>query len=128
MSCMVTNSGMDTALEPHFTIMELTISYLHLLFYMQGLSHSEHMNRILLHFPMGLHHCVNATSHIQCTVIICIILNLSPCDGEGGFIPCDGTREAIRDARGTVVCVIDKCVGSLAWDLLIPARVVTCRH
>jgi hypothetical protein len=77
---------------------------------------------------MGLDHSVNVISHIQCTVIISIILHLSPSDGEGGFIPCDGTREAIRDPRRTVVSVIDKRVQSLAWDLLIPGRVVTSRH
>jgi hypothetical protein len=109
-------------------MMELTISHHHLLFCIVVLIHSENMNKFLYHFPMGLDHCVNVTSHIQCTVIISIILHLSPCDGEGGFIPCDGTREAIRDPRGPVVCVVDKAVGSLAWDLLIPARVVTCRH
>jgi hypothetical protein len=46
----------------------------------------------------------------------------------GRLIPCDGTRGAIRDPKGEVVCAIDKHVGSLAWDLLISARVVTSRH
>lgn len=85
------------------------------------------MKRFLLYFPMGLDHCVNAATHKECAVIISFIISLNPCDGEGSFVSKDGTRESIRDPRGAGVCVVDKCVGSTSWCLLVPAGVVTCR-
>lgn len=75
--------------------------------------------------PHGLHHCGIVTTSSQTTVIIGFVLGLGPRDGEGGFVPRDGTRDAIRDPRRATVCAIEKQSGSLAWGLLQPARVVT---
>lgn len=61
------------------------------------------------------------------TVIVSLILRLGPRDGEGGFVPRDGSREATRDPRGPAVCVVDERAGSLPWGLLVPAWVVTTR-
>lgn len=77
---------------------------------------------------MGMSHCGNTTTHVQSTEILCVVLGLGPCDGEGGFAPRDGSGEAARDARGAAVGVVDKRAGSPAWGLLEPAGVVTCRH
>ena len=91
------------------------------------LSQSEHRSRFRLHFPLGSHHCVSihTTTRVQSTVIVGLVLRLGPLDGEGGFVPRDGPREALRDPRGPVVCAVDEQVGSLAWGLLEPTRVVT---
>ena len=73
---------------------------------------------------MGLHHCGIETTSSQVTVIVGFVLRLGPGDGEGGFVPRDGGREAIRDARGTGICAVDNISGSLAWGLLVPAGFV----
>ena len=83
------------------------------------------MKRFRLHFPLGSHHCVSSTTHVQSTVIVGLVLRLGPLDGEDGFVPRDGPREALRDPRGPAVCVVDERAGSLAWGLLEPTRVVT---
>ena len=59
-------------------------------------------------------------------VVVSLVLRLGSCDDEDGFVPRDGSREAIRDTRGAAVCVVDNCARSLAWGLLVPAGVVTC--
>ena len=76
---------------------------------------------------MGSYHCaaVTTTALVQQAVILSLVLGLGPRDGEGGFVPRDGTRDAIRDPRRATVCAIEKQSGSLAWGLLQPARVVT---
>ena len=76
---------------------------------------------------MGLYHCaiVITTTHVETTVIVSLVLRLGPPDGEGGFVPNDGSREATRDPRGAAACVVDNSFGSLAWGLLVPAGVVT---
>ena len=82
-----------------------------------------------MHFPLGSHHCVSihTTTRVQSTVIVGLVLRLGPLDGEGGFVPRDGPREALRDPRGAAVCVVDERAGSLAWGLLEPVRIVTSR-
>ena len=70
---------------------------------------------------MGLHHYGVVTTSSQTTVIIGFVLGLGPQDGEGGFVPRDGSREVSRDPRGAGVCAVDKQSGSLAWGLLVPA-------
>lgn len=74
---------------------------------------------------MGLHHCGTETTSSQITVIVGFVLGLGPGDGEGGFVPRDGAREAIRGPRISAACAVDKQSGSLAWGLLEPAGVVT---
>ena len=61
-------------------------------------------------------------------VVVSLVLRLGSCDGEGSFVPGDGSREAIRDLRGTAACVIDKHARRSALGLLVPAGVVTCSH
>ena len=56
-----------------------------------------------------------------------LILRLGSCDGEGSFLPRDGSSEAIRDPRGVAVCAVDKHARIPALGLLVPAGVVTCR-
>ena len=66
------------------------------------------------------------TAMLYTTVVVSLVLRLGSCDGEGGFVPRDGSREAIRDPRGAAVCVVDNRERSLPWGLLEPAGVVTC--
>ena len=75
---------------------------------------------------MGSPHCaaVTTTALVQQAEIVSLVLGLGPRDGEGGFVPRDGAREAIRDPRGAGVCVVDNISGSLAWGLLVPAGFV----
>ena len=56
-----------------------------------------------------------------------LILRLGSCDGEGNFVPRDGSREAIRDPGGAAACAVDKHARSPAMGLLVPAGVVTCK-
>ena len=67
---------------------------------------------------------VPTAARVQQAVIVSLVLGLGPCDGEGGFVPRDGGREAIRDPRGTGICVVDNISGSLAWGLPVPAGFV----
>ena len=60
-------------------------------------------------------------------VVVSLVLRLGSCDDEGGFVPRDGSREAIRDPRGAAACAVDNCARSPALGLLVPARVITCR-
>ena len=82
-----------------------------------------------MHFPTGSHHCVsaNTSTRVQSAVIVSLVLRLGPPDGEGGFGPRGGSREALRDPRGPGVCVVDERAGSLSWGLLEPSGVVTTR-
>ena len=57
--------------------------------------------------------------------MVSFVLGLGPGDGEGGFVPRDGAREAIRGPRISAACAVDKQSGSLACSLLEPAGVVT---
>lgn len=115
------NGAMDPPSHGVLAISNLSL-FLH-----QRPSQSEPMRRFWLHFPVGLHHCANVTTHVQSTVIVGLILRLGPRDGEGGFVPRDGAREAIRDPRGAAVCAVDEQAWRLSWGLLVPARVVTTR-
>ena len=63
------------------------------------------------------------TAMLYTTVVVSLILRMGSCDGEGSFVPTDGSREAIRDPRGAAVCVIDNHARSLPWGLLGPAGV-----
>ena len=67
------------------------------------------------------------TDIMHTTVVVSLVLRLGSCDGEGGFVPRDGSREAIRDPRGAAACAVDNCARSPALGLLVPARVITCR-
>ena len=64
------------------------------------LSHSEHLGRFWLHFPMDLNHCVKITTHRQQTAVVGLILTLDHCDSEDGFVPSDGSREVLRTQEG----------------------------
>ena len=72
---------------------------------------------------------VAAPTHIMhTTLVVSLALRLGSCDGEGGFLPTYGSREAIRDLRGMAACVIDKHARIPALGLLVSAGVVTCSH
>ena len=86
---------------------------------------SEHRRRFGSHFPMGLHHCGISTTFPQSTEVVGLVLSLGPRDGEGGFVPRDGSREATGDPSRAAVCAVDQLSGRLAWCLLEPAGVVT---
>lgn len=75
--------------------------------------------------PHGFTALCQCNTHIQSTGIVGLILRLGTRDGEGDFVPRNGPREAIRDPRRAVLCVVDNCAGSLAQDLLVPERIVT---
>ena len=59
------------------------------------------------------------TDIMHTTVVVSLVLRLGSCDGEGSFVPGDGSREAIRDLRGTAACVIDKHARRSALGLLV---------
>ena len=65
---------------------------------------------------------VAAPTAMSCkTVIVSLILRLGSCDGEGGFVPRDGSTEAIRDPRGAAFCAIDHLRGArpgVCWSQL----------
>lgn len=65
---------------------------------------------------------VAAPTAMSCkTVIVSLVLRLGSCDGEGGFVPRDGSREEIRDPREVAFCVIDNLQGArpgVCWNQL----------
>lgn len=81
------------------------------------------------HFPMGLEHCASTCIAVKgLAVIISLILNSEPSNGQGSRVASLGARELVRDHGRPIPITIHEESEVSTWELLILVHITATLH